>query len=259
MGLFRFALARAIPVVALLWLPAAALADATTDKAAAIEALEGQALVYSNFADEIAETLSKADTYVFGDPFNEWVGLVTVTKQQVDAFVGYLQVENLLHPGQLDAATLKAANALKINKQIAELILQDRAAVLATGGAANAHERLRKISDQNRAALADTVKQLRQEADDLVSESVALDADIPWPPKADNVFSPVQVNGVTVDYCLSFATDCGQPVADTWCVALGYKHAKSFEWTYMHPTKTLSSGETCDADYCGGFTSITCE
>jgi hypothetical protein len=68
----------------------------------------------------------------------------------------------------------------------------------------------------------------------------------------------VEIGGVTVDRCLSCATDCGQPAADQFCKNNGFTKATSFAWQHMRPTRTLR-GESCDADFCGGFTSITCE
>ena len=245
-------------------LPSRAEADPTTDKNAAIEELLEWALINEQLANDIEEALQTPDAYVFVLE-SGWGGIfpVTVPKQKVDAFVGYLQVQNLLHPETLDQQIPKAAKAVNLDEWVVKLILEDRKAVLATGGAAVAHEKLRQAAEKTRPDIDAFVKQLNEEADALVADAQKIGGISSWPPTNEstggNIFSPVQVGGVTVDYCLSFAVDCGQPVADQFCQNNGFKKATSFEWTYMHPTRTLRSGESCDADYCGGFTSITCE
>lgn len=241
-----------------------ATADPTTDKNAAIEELLEWALVNDQLAEDIEEALTTPDAYVFVVE-SAWEGIfpLVVNKQQVDTFVGYLQVQNLLNPETIDQQIPKAARAVGLDEWVVKQILEDRKAVLATGGAAVAHEKLRQAAEKARPDIDAYVKQLRAEADALVAEAQKIGGISSWPPTKEsgtaNVFSPVEVGGVTVDYCLSFAADCGQPVADQFCQNNGFTKATSFEWQYMHPTRTLRSGESCDADYCGGFTKIVCE
>lgn len=258
------ALGLAIATLALAWVPDAA-ADPTTDKNAAIEELLDWALVTDQLATDIEEALRTPDAYVFVvESGFEGIYPVAIQKQKVDTFVGYLQVENLLHPDTIDQAIPKAARAVGLDPWVVKLILEDRNAVLATGGAAVAHGKLRQAADKARPDIEAYVQQLRGEADQMVAEAQQIGGLSTWPPTKDkatgaNVFSPVEVGGVTVDYCLKFSVDCGQPVADLFCKNNGYQKAQSFEWQYMHPTRTLQSGESCDADYCGGFTKIVCE
>jgi hypothetical protein len=262
LSFLRVALVLLVAALALRGVPAAA--DPAADRNDAIEELLHWAMINDQRAAEIEEALQTPDAYVFlVEAGFEGIFPVTITKQQIDSFVGYLQVQNIMHPGTLDQAIPKAARAMDLGEWVVKLIMADRAAILATGGAAVAHEKLRKAAEESRPGIEDHVKALKAEADQLIAEAQQVGGISSWPPAKDsvggNVFSPVEVGGVTVDYCLSFATDCGMPVADEFCRLQGFSKARGFDWQYMKPTKTLRSGETCDADYCGGFTSITCE
>ncbi|HKY95502.1 MAG TPA: hypothetical protein VJL84_09355 [Kiloniellales bacterium] len=75
-----------------------------------------------------------------------------------------------------------------------------------------------------------------------------------------HIFSPVTLDGMNVDRCLTFGQKCDQPAADEFCRLKGFQHATYFEWEYMYPTMTLQSLEICNhPDSCGGFTKIVCE
>jgi hypothetical protein len=71
--------------------------------------------------------------------------------------------------------------------------------------------------------------------------------------------SPATDGGVTVDDCLNWATNRGQPVAEECRPRQGYRGASASTSAYLHPARTLRSGETCDADFRGGLTRVTCE
>lgn len=243
--------------------PRLAFADVLSDKQAAATLLAEQADLYATKALEIADDLTSEDRYVvYYDTMLVGKAVGTITKEQVDALVGYLQVESAMNRGVLDDKKIaQAVKALDIDLFIADFLLQDRATLVAKGGAAAAHDKLRKQAEALRPEIEAYAEELYAEAKKKYAQAEEVAGLSSWPPTgpAENVFSPVEVGGVTVDYCLSFATDCGMPVADEFCRLQGFKKARGFDWQYMKPTKTLRSGETCDADYCGGFTSITCE
>jgi len=238
------------------------LADAVTDREAAIQTLTEQADAMEAFAAEIHAALQNPTAYPFLYDSILGPSMVVLERATVDKFVGYLQVENLLHPGTLDAARInKAAAALGIPGDLVKVILGDDQAVLWQQGSAGAHERLQKLAGEVRPKLETYVLELLAEVK-AVDESIDQIAGAStWPPPkaSGNVFSPVQVGGVTMDYCLSFATTCGQAAADEFCRRQSFTRAASFDWSYTRPTRTLGSGETCDQEGCGGFTRITCE
>lgn len=67
------------------------------------------------------------------------------------------------------------------------------------------------------------------------------------------------VDGVPLDYCLEWGTQCGEPAADAWCRAQGYAGASTFEVrTASPPTRIFSSGRICDMVFCDRIISLTC-
>jgi hypothetical protein len=73
------------------------------------------------------------------------------------------------------------------------------------------------------------------------------------------IFNP-KVGGVALDWCKTWATDCGQPAADYYCKKKGYKktvgHRKENNIGY---TKILKTGQICNISTCDSFESIKCE
>jgi hypothetical protein len=69
------------------------------------------------------------------------------------------------------------------------------------------------------------------------------------------------IDGVRLDWCKSFAEECGKPAADAFCMKMGYEEAKSYGGPDMAPNRTrcVGSREICNGSYCGGFHWIECE
>jgi len=72
-------------------------------------------------------------------------------------------------------------------------------------------------------------------------------------------FVDPKVDGVPLDYCLEWGSDCGKPAADAWCRARGFAAASVFEVrTGSPPTRIFSSGRICDMVFCDRIISLTC-
>lgn len=69
-------------------------------------------------------------------------------------------------------------------------------------------------------------------------------------------------NGVPVDGCAMWQSNCGQPAADQFCRSQGYAGASSWSWAYDLRTWNMGSNRYCDraADNirCGGLRSVVC-
>ena len=70
-----------------------------------------------------------------------------------------------------------------------------------------------------------------------------------------------QVDGVMLDWCRRFAEKCGQPAADAFCRANGYRRSVRFvQWIDPgKPTKIISDGQICDSEGCDSFRWIECK
>ena len=72
--------------------------------------------------------------------------------------------------------------------------------------------------------------------------------------------------GYPLDWCKTFAEDCGQPAADYFCDAKGFGRAVSFEGPEAMPqadgiaTVLPAQGSACSTELhaCDTFASITC-
>ncbi len=72
-------------------------------------------------------------------------------------------------------------------------------------------------------------------------------------------FVDPKVDGMPLDYCLEWGSECGKPAADAWCRARGFAAASAFEVrTGSPPTRIFSSGRICDMVHCDRITSLTC-
>lgn len=75
-------------------------------------------------------------------------------------------------------------------------------------------------------------------------------------------FIKPQIDGIRLDWCLSKAADCGEPVAYKWCINHGYN--KPICWEKDRnigehiPTSQLNSRDTCFNKSCDGFRTIIC-
>jgi hypothetical protein len=70
-----------------------------------------------------------------------------------------------------------------------------------------------------------------------------------------------RVDGVLLDWCRVYADRCGQPAADAFCRANGYRRSVRFvKWVNpLKPTKIISDGSICDAEGCDSFRWIECK
>lgn len=75
-------------------------------------------------------------------------------------------------------------------------------------------------------------------------------------------FIQPQIDGMRLDWCLTFGSDCGEPVAYKWCISNGY--SKPIFWEKAKsigehtPTTMLNSRDTCYNKSCDGFSTIVC-
>ncbi len=73
-------------------------------------------------------------------------------------------------------------------------------------------------------------------------------------------FNQPQFKGHLLDWCATWATDCGKPAADMFCQKNGYEKATAFpKWNNPgQSTRLIGSNQVCDEAECDGFTSIQC-
>jgi len=63
-----------------------------------------------------------------------------------------------------------------------------------------------------------------------------------------------------LDYCRSWAKDCGKPAADAWCQKKGYKRALRFGVSWdSPPTRVIGSGKICNQPFCDRISFVVCE
>jgi hypothetical protein len=73
-------------------------------------------------------------------------------------------------------------------------------------------------------------------------------------------FLKPKYKGKRLDWCKSWATDCGEPAADAFCEYKGYDGSTSFEEAVdIGNTKVISSGQVCTDQACDGFKKISCQ
>lgn len=76
-------------------------------------------------------------------------------------------------------------------------------------------------------------------------------------------FKSPMFQGNRLDWCRSWAKDCGKGAADAWCRYKGFDAASS---TFQiaenigksFPTRTIDTGQICNQDFCDGFKLIEC-
>ncbi len=73
------------------------------------------------------------------------------------------------------------------------------------------------------------------------------------------VFYNPTLQGMRIDRCLTWATNCDEPAASVFCRYRGYSHAIHWAWEYTSPTIVQGDGQVCNANVCGAFTEITCQ
>ena len=79
------------------------------------------------------------------------------------------------------------------------------------------------------------------------------------PESKQKVFVNPTINGIRVDRCLRFASECNEPAATEWCRSKGFAHATEWKWDYVPETVGQSDGHRCNDPACGGFSKISCE
>jgi hypothetical protein len=67
-----------------------------------------------------------------------------------------------------------------------------------------------------------------------------------------------QQNGAIVDWCATWATNCGAGGANYFCQQRGYSHARSWDVTRPGRTWVIGSGTYCNGSNCTGFSRVTC-
>lgn len=80
-------------------------------------------------------------------------------------------------------------------------------------------------------------------------------------PALAETFSYPELNGTPIDYCLHFASQCGKPAADRFCVINGYQSAVNFApaANLGHTVIIGDAGSECNNARCGGFQFIECQ
>jgi hypothetical protein len=75
------------------------------------------------------------------------------------------------------------------------------------------------------------------------------------------VFENPKYKSLALDWCKSWATDCGKPAADAWCAKQGYEGASKFsiDEDLGQPTRIISNNQICDQPDCDSFAKITCQ
>ena len=75
-------------------------------------------------------------------------------------------------------------------------------------------------------------------------------------------FLKPKFGGDRLDWCLNWASGCGKPAADAYCVHKGYQKSKIFVKANnigsFTQTRLISTGAVCDQGFCDGFKKITC-
>lgn len=78
------------------------------------------------------------------------------------------------------------------------------------------------------------------------------------PVAAGRMFDNPQINGVAVDICETWATNCGQGGADQYCRTQGYGRALSFQRSNPGRTYVIGNQQICEGAYCTGFSQVMC-
>lgn len=77
--------------------------------------------------------------------------------------------------------------------------------------------------------------------------------------QATQTFYNPMINGMRVDRCLTWATNCDEPAASVFCRGRSYSRAIAWQWEYTSPTLVQGDGQICNIPGgCGGFSQITC-
>lgn len=71
-------------------------------------------------------------------------------------------------------------------------------------------------------------------------------------------FQPALANGLPVDNCESWSTNCGEPGARAFCRSQGY--GRALQWEFSRPGRTwvVGSKRACEGEGCVGFNYVVC-
>lgn len=80
---------------------------------------------------------------------------------------------------------------------------------------------------------------------------------------AEQTFLSPAISGNPLDWCRTWATDCGQPAADAYCQSRGFERATAFDQATdigaSTPTRLIGNpAQVCSDAMCDGFSFITC-
>lgn len=80
---------------------------------------------------------------------------------------------------------------------------------------------------------------------------------------AETTFDRPMYQGNRLDWCVTWAQNCGKPAADAYCRHQGFTHATRFEQAPniggRRSTRLIGTGAICDQPACDGFRFIRCE
>jgi hypothetical protein len=71
-------------------------------------------------------------------------------------------------------------------------------------------------------------------------------------------FRPTYKGHSRLDWCYTWAKNCGQPVADKYCWIKGYEKAVRFEPAHASPTQLIEDGKVCNGGFYTSFKYIEC-
>ncbi len=81
----------------------------------------------------------------------------------------------------------------------------------------------------------------------------------PEPAPAVTRFDKPVIAGLRIDWCYSWASDCGQRAADRICTMNGFKQANAYKIDEdIGHTIVLSTGDVCQDPSCDGFDYVDC-
>lgn len=89
----------------------------------------------------------------------------------------------------------------------------------------------------------------------LLATSIFLGA---APASAQQRYDNPRSHGAVVDWCASWATNCGWGGAHQFCQARG--HSRALSWNVYRPGRTwvIGTSQFCQGPNCQGFSQVTC-
>lgn len=115
--------------------------------------------------------------------------------------------------------------------------------------------------------LDDGAADVLRKPDGIVQPSGAVDVFRPVPGTATpsqevelpTEFRNPEINGLAVDYCLTWGQNCGKPAADAFCRRQGFARSEGHQvYERSPPTILIGDGAICREPYCARMISISC-